>query len=276
MAKERDREAGGAERIVVACDTTPLGCAAIDAAAALAATLDAEMVGLFVEDVDLIRMAALPFTREFGLESGTPRALDPPDIERALRLQAQQTRHAVQVRAASRSVRWAFEVARGQVVRTVLEFARESDLIVFGRPVPGAVPGPWSGLSRSTASPVRSGAGGAPAAAVIFDGSACAWRALEAAQALSRAAGMPLVLGVVAGDAEEYERLRKEARAWLAQHGVAARFLRLASRDAAEVARLVRQEPAGVLLWPDTQAGADHQVVKTLLAALGCPLVLIH
>lgn len=81
-----------AGRIVVVFDTTPLGEAALEAAAGLAAALEAELAGLFVEDIDLVRMAQLPFAAELGLASAVLRRIEASDLERAFRLQAERSR----------------------------------------------------------------------------------------------------------------------------------------------------------------------------------------
>ena len=53
-------------RIVVGLDAGPRDRAALEAAAQLAARMQAELVGLFVEDIDLLHLAGLPFAREVG------------------------------------------------------------------------------------------------------------------------------------------------------------------------------------------------------------------
>ena len=57
------------QRILVALDASTDSLAALDAAAKLAQCLQAELVGLFVEDVNLLYMAGLPFTRELRFPS---------------------------------------------------------------------------------------------------------------------------------------------------------------------------------------------------------------
>src|SRR5512143_1804987 len=51
-------------RIWVALDESPRSAAALTAAADLAAGLDAELAGLFVEDISLQHLIGLPFARE--------------------------------------------------------------------------------------------------------------------------------------------------------------------------------------------------------------------
>ncbi|MBK7177644.1 MAG: universal stress protein [Chloroflexi bacterium] len=52
------------QRILVALDASPHSLAALEAAIDLAERLDAELQGLFVEDINLLRLAQLPFARE--------------------------------------------------------------------------------------------------------------------------------------------------------------------------------------------------------------------
>ena len=73
-------------RILVALDASQHSLAALEAASELAEALKAELVGIFVEDVNLLNLAGLPFVREVGYPSGAARPLDSPSMERALRI----------------------------------------------------------------------------------------------------------------------------------------------------------------------------------------------
>lgn len=274
MTEQRD--AGiRVERIVVAFDTSPLGHAALEAAAALAAALGAEVAGLFVEDLDLVRMAALPFTRELGLTSAVTRPIETPDLERAFRLQAQQTRRALEALATELNLRWSFQTVRGQVLSAVMECAREPDMVVFGKGAHGAAArSAWPESAASRRRGPFSRLAVRPVA-VFFDGSPRAWRALAAAHSLAGEAGARLALLIPARTTKEFEQLRDRAKAWLVAQDAAARFVRLKSREPAEVARAARAEHAVVLLWHDEDAPGEDRGFRALLGALGCPLVLV-
>ena len=107
-------------RILVALDASPHSQAALEAASELADVLKAELVGIFVEDVNLLRLAGLPFAREVGYPSGTDRPLDSPSMERELRIQAEQARQTLAGVAVRRQIRWSFRVVRGQVATELL------------------------------------------------------------------------------------------------------------------------------------------------------------
>jgi len=267
-------------RIVVSFDTTPAGEAALEAAIGLAASLDAEVAGLFVEDVSLVRMAALPFTREFGLTSALLRPIETADIERALRLQARQTRALLAAAAAALNLRWSFQVVRGQSVNAVFEFGEDRALLVLGatsagvaarRPRLSATTSPGSSASAPQGFRYLS----TRPVVVLFDGSKRGMRCLAAAHALATRAGTRLTLLINADTADDFDRRRQQARSWLVSQGAAARYTWLKGPDMENVLQAVGTENASALLLHEDEAPADRRALRSLLAELGCPLVLV-
>lgn len=100
----------------------------LEAAVQLAARLEAELVGLFVEDENWRRLAALPFARLAG-HGPLSQAIDPEVLERALRRGAAEARTAL-ARAASPRLRWTLRVVRGHVVAEAVGAAAAGDLVV--------------------------------------------------------------------------------------------------------------------------------------------------
>jgi nucleotide-binding universal stress UspA family protein len=119
-------------RILVALDASPHSHAALEAAAALAAPLEAELAGVFVLDAELLRLSALPVARETGLTSAQRRTLDPKSMERALRLQAEQARKSLEHTARQHRLEATFQLVRGNVLAELLRAAQETDLLAMG------------------------------------------------------------------------------------------------------------------------------------------------
>ncbi|HUJ86330.1 MAG TPA: hypothetical protein VLX30_05705 [Burkholderiales bacterium] len=119
-------------RIVVGLDAGPRGRAALEPVAELAARMQAELVGLFVEDVDLLHLAGLPFAREVGYPSATTRALDVAGMERSLRAAADDVRRALASIAGRGPLTWSFRIARGTVLRELRAAAEHGDIVVTG------------------------------------------------------------------------------------------------------------------------------------------------
>ena len=119
-------------RIVVGLDTAPHSRPALAAAAMLAAELDVELEALFVESDELHRLAALPFARELGFTSASPRPIDPAALERALEARAGQARRALTELAGLHAVRWTLRVTRGSVTEEVLAASTGAVLTIMG------------------------------------------------------------------------------------------------------------------------------------------------
>lgn len=140
-------------RVVVAVDASPPSRAAAEAAAEIAESLGAELVGLFVEDLDLLRLAALPATVESDRLTADLRVCDPESIARQLRAQAARARDAFERAAAGRGLAASFRVARGRTAAEILAAAVDADLVALGH---------GGGAERvgSTARAVAAGRGG--------------------------------------------------------------------------------------------------------------------
>lgn len=117
-------------RVIVGLDPVQQSRALLEAAAEHAARLQAELLGLFVENQDLLHFAGLPFAREVGFESATRRSLDVESMERTLRTLAREARQALESVAGGTQVQWSFRVVRGAPAAELLAAAEESDLVI--------------------------------------------------------------------------------------------------------------------------------------------------
>ena len=121
------------ERIVVALDASPQSVAALRAAVELAALMEAELEGLFVEDINLLRLCGFPFGQEVGSYTAQLRRLDNRGMERQLRIIAATIQQAMERAATQTPVRWSFHVRRGPVVEELLAAAQSAALLSLGR-----------------------------------------------------------------------------------------------------------------------------------------------
>lgn len=180
-------------RIVVALDATSENRTAIGTAARLAARWNAHLHGIFIEDDDLIRLAALPFARQVTLGTGVE-ALTLPQAERQMRIFAERARRDLAASAARHGVEWSFEIVRGGATDSLS--ASPDDFLVactVTRPIGGhfrvecrwwsaAEPGPSARLLAHR----ESGPNGA-VAALLHGRKAASQRLLAAATRLAEA-----------------------------------------------------------------------------------------
>ena len=260
-----------AQRVIVAVDSAARVEPLLEAAAALALGLQAELRAVLVQSAQLARAAALPFTRELGTVSAEARPFDPSAVERTLRAQAAVVRQALDETARALQVRWGLDVVQGEMVPTLLAYFGAGDMLVIGRGATFAAPALRGMVPRAPLAELKS-----RPVAVVLDGTAPADRALDAAQAYADVAGTEIVVLVPAASPEAFRRARKTAGDWLARRGLAAiDYVIVPGSDAVAVARAARAVRAGVLVWPGREASHTARGVASLLEGAGCPVVVI-
>ena len=117
-------------RVIVDLDPVPQSRAVIEAAVALAGHWEVELVGLFVENIDLLHFAGLPFAAEVGTALASRRALNVASMERLLRARARAAEQTLASIAGRAAVRWTFRVARGSAAVELLAAAADADLVI--------------------------------------------------------------------------------------------------------------------------------------------------
>ena len=126
-------------RIVAGFQASATGRGTIEALARRAAQMEAELLGLFIEDIELLRLATLPFASEIGYPSAARRGLAVEDMERALRAQAEHMRRAFAAAFENLATPWSFRVARGTLAEQLLAAVAEAPVPTLVLP-PGADP----------------------------------------------------------------------------------------------------------------------------------------
>ena len=193
--------------VLVAVDASPQSLAALETAAKVASRLHAELRGMYVEDIDLLRMAELPFACAIA-SSGQTHPLTPESMERQLRRHADIARSAVEAAGAHSNIAASFTVVRGTVYREIERAAAGADFVTVGR-------SGWSArrlgsVARSlveagTASLLMVGEGGVrDPLAVVYDGSPAAERALALASALDGSGSRPITVIAMGEQAAEH------------------------------------------------------------------------
>ncbi len=259
------REAPSIGRVLLALQTSEPAPALLSTAIALARSLPAQLAGLFVEDIDLLRLAALPFTREVGAASGTVRPIDLRDVERALKRQAEQARQSLASVAQELQLPWSFQVARGTLLDEVLA-AAAPDIVVTGKQRSAA-------RSIGARSPT---AGREQLVSTLFDASDAAFRALTVA--LHVAEGHPELLSLLvpADQAERLKELERLAADWL-KVPVASMTLQLVTAPGAlALIQHTRGQRSRALVLPASSLPDARRQVRVLLEVSDCPIVLVR
>jgi hypothetical protein len=108
--------------------------AAIDLAAEFAALLHLDMLGLYLQEPHLARLAALPFVREFHLSVRTWNSIDVERFARESEASALIARQSFVDIAATRGVSCEFEVVSATAEQAIRSFSHASDIVVVAEP----------------------------------------------------------------------------------------------------------------------------------------------
>ncbi len=262
-------------RILLALDGSPESRAALAAAARLGITAGAELSGLFVEDIELLRLAGLPFARESGVSSGVFRRLETADIERRFRVAAERAHATLRETAATAALRWSFRVARGRVVPELLAAAGEADVVATGKrsgygPAGHRLGATARGLIAHLEAPVLVGGARsvfAGPAVVIGATPDASEEALGFVALLARAFGTPDVV-VIAGEGGA-----GPARAQ--PEGLRIRRRRLPSISSGGVRALPEIALASTVVLVRPEGAAGHELLVALAESVTCPVFVI-
>lgn len=264
-------------RILLAVDACTHGMASLETTVALAARLNAELVGLFVEDINMLRLAALPFSREWSAGGTGSRPMAEPDMARMLRAQAGQMQQRLADVASQQHVSWSFSVTRGAVAAQVMQAAQEVDLVAMEL-------ANWDHTSQarlelstltvmqSSACPVLllpAGVQWHAPVVCVYTGTAVAQRALMLAREIGATNGGLTVL-LASNNQTQLAQWRQEINRLLAGQKVT--FVQCLPRYSHVIA-VMRSMAAGTIVLPDDavmQADADihTQFAKRQFAVL--------
>ncbi len=260
---EAENAALRARRIMVALDTSARGQAALEAAIRLALNTSAELQGMFVEDEDLVRLAALPFAREVDFASASTHQLRAASMERALRAAAEEAQQAFARTLRQFNLRWTFRVLRGRIAEASLAAAGDVDLLVIGQ------------QGRSLRVIARDSLPQRPLEenriVAVFDGSPSAYRSLELASSLDPSNAPPLSVLVLADDCDD---AAQQCMSWLQQRNVAAEVNRIDNPSADAILEFVRQWPPKMLLINRDSKFISQTQIYRLVDESDCPLIL--
>jgi nucleotide-binding universal stress UspA family protein len=285
MSEEHTRQSP-IRKILVALDASTSSLNALQTAVDLAARFDAELLGLFVEDINLLRLAQLPFAREISFYSPQLRQIATKDMELHLRTQAVRIQHMLAQTANRLGVRWDFRIARGDVGSEVLAAGAEADLVIMGK-IGRSLPGfRRSGstvrmlllqrMGMTMILETRIQFTRTPVVAV-YDNTESARKILSTAVYLAQLHESALVVFIIAGNPEEAEMRKKHAVEQLGgDPGVYVGFRKIIKPDRTELAAMIRRETKGPVIISCLEDWFEGEKLCGLVDEIANPVLLIR
>lgn len=264
-------------RVVIALESICDNVKALEIAAEMAARIQAELHGIFMEDVNLLSAARLPFVRQVKLQSTGVHGFEAADVESEFRALAAQARACLQGLASRAKVPWSFEIHRGDR-SSLMSVTRRSDLLVvetaskpFARYM--KLRTDWSDISlrgERACLLLSASHDGRKGTLVVHDGTEDGERAIAAAIALDGAGG-PLTIAAPAASIDDIESDRK-----LGVAGVEAHLHRIERFDSSELLRLIAGSKCDLAILPLSLAIKHGPGLQELLAAPPCAILLVR
>ena len=250
-------------RIAVTLDAFGLSASALDQAVRLAARMGARLEGIFVEDIELLQLAELPFTREVRSVSRSEASMNPARMEQEFRVLARRAEHLLSEQAAQHNVNWTFRIWRGSIDSDLLGAAMEADVLALTRL--GA---------RLACEPVararRSGI------AVLFDGSAASMRALDTAAELARDPYVRLDVLLNASDETGAAGLRQQAQQQLGDLPGGIHFVSLADTSLPALLDMLADTGSAALIIERENSLLHTPALRQSLNSIDCALLIVR
>lgn len=270
-------------RIVVAFDSMA-AAHALEAATELAARLQAELEGLFVEDENLMRIAELNLGRVYDALSGRHESASAAAMAQMVRGEAARIRQAMAAQAARAHVAHRFRIVRGMLERELAAAAQAADLVVLSlasRSVGTRVRADiaWITAVEHALKPVlviRPGVRLSGRAMVLYDDPARGATLLAAASQLVTGADGTMTVLLVAADEKAAADLRAAAQADLARLGLAGAFRQVAAFALDDVCALLGMADAGVFVIRADHPALAGPGIAALLERVNCPVLIVR
>ncbi|HEY5601691.1 MAG TPA: hypothetical protein VIM41_01130 [Gammaproteobacteria bacterium] len=245
-------------QVLLALDAACHNVDALETAISLASQLRAELIGLFIEDLDLLRSANLPFAREINAGSGEERSITGNYIARALRAWTSQIQTQLTKQAQKANIKCTFRTVHSRRIEALLSETNDSNLLIISHTRQQSV----APLSKSDV------------VYLLFDGSPEAHHGVAIVAELALKGLKHIVLIDACGENVEYSA--KKAADWLSRHGAHVLIQKLQADPNKSLPPLLKKYPAALLLAPAhfPERHTPGTLVK-LQNKLNCPVVIV-
>jgi len=271
-------------RIVVGLTSASNAERAVAAAAVLARAIEARIIGLFVQEENMLDLAKFPFARVLDFDSPKPREVSSHLMQQAYARRAEICRQTLSDHADKARVRWSFSTQQGDISAKVEEMVGSGDYVVLSGETHGigmhslvravrTVPGCVKGVVVAALHRERRAAG--PIVA-IDDGDEAGARTVALAARLAELEGRPLHLFVIAAADADADRIEARAAKVVGNTQAIAIHRYLPGAPQSIAAGLAHLSPFFVVMDLDGEPVSDDQIAISLFRAARAPVLLVR
>ncbi len=272
--------AAGPRRVVIWLDPAAPQEPALHVLGGLGAA--AELLGLFVEDANLLDLSGHSAAREFS-EHGAVSRLDAPDLERQFQAHARRLRTLFERMAAQLAIPGSFRVTRGDPREELLRHSADCDTLVLSHSRRSLGPrlavrprlDDLLGAGPPTLVFVQDAWRTGDRVVAVFDGSPDSEAALRIAARIVAAEGLDLSVWLPVAEDTDTEALQRRASDLLGR-GTAHAFSAVDVDDTAALARAAAAEHARVVVLPETAVSDIRRRIADFLDTTNCSLIVVR
>ena len=271
-------------RILVALDASAVNRSILQAATTLAVNLDAELNVLFIEDINLFRLAELPFAREIVYGSDTGRGMNVANMERSVHMQTNRLRQLVETVAQQSQMNIAFDVKRGDIASAICNASRQTDLLIFGKNTQllkqslkvGTIAKILLSSTHCNLMVLQHDAIIERPVVVAFDGGEISQYALSLASRLARQDHNALIVLFPEVDDYRYQQLYKQLMEKLNDAALQIHAVRLTGNTVAQILQVIKQHHGRILLLETGRSFLTNDQAQELVMQADIPIILLR
>ena len=237
----------------------------LETAASLAAHQNAELSALFVEDINLIHLAGLPFAREIDVISLSEQQFDLLKMTAALETQVQQIRRLLaEVKEQSKQP-VSLKVVRGHYFAEAISAAADVELLLLNQRGGKQAKTELHRCNEEKTRPVW----------VIFDQSPAAVRSLTLAVDLTQSHHAELNIILKVHSEENISALKEQVHQLVAGSHLKIHFFAGMKNDLSAILPFILQRGCSIMIMSRGDSGDSQQVISLISEKGGCPVLLV-
>lgn len=268
-------------RILVAIDTSKHSQAALEAAASLARTLEANIHGLFVHDEIWNRVSKLPSITTVNTLTGQVTSFEDNTMEERVRLLKNRLRRKLEQISRQHELSHSWRSERGKVEEKILEAAEDADLITIGlkgasarRKVLGSSALKIIHQSNKPVLILKEGLRLGTTITSVYDGSKASQRGIQVALGLAEKKESTLTVFVVNNNSNARKQRDNQLENMLDDAPVFVEIERLNQPDVSLFLNSINQQKPGLLIVPKEQPLLSRSL-QIVLNNINCPLLMM-
>lgn len=271
-------------RVIAALDVSCHDEQTLATAAEIAARLGVEVAGLFIEDINLFRLAALPVTRHVAIGPAAAAPLNVEQLTTEMQAMAGRAAAELEASAARHGVKSSFRVVRGLPAAELAAGTMTEDLLVVGaaRALAGLPLALGSSLQEAVCRAGRCILHARQLALprnpliVLRASSELSLRAIAVAMHVVGGATDELTVLLV-GTPVETGQAAKPVEAALAAHGRRARLRQVNDLTPAQLTRVASDGRSDMLILASDLPGLDSdEALRDLISAAPCDVLIVR